>query len=744
MEYKFEKDQVTKKKLFESVDPFQETKEKIARGELPSTLFQRDNEYVKEQQEREEMTEPKAEQIKKDQKDIRMDLPDFSPGIKAGFHEQCSVQDSVFNAAAKEFGKEKSCEYGDVKDTYQFPIQTGSSPVYAMKNLIPHVVEVQKGRQENKKFLYDTAQFRYDCGQLFATDFSGNVKRVGNFALEILEEKITVQEIVNEANEVVDKVKTLHWKMRVFVNEFSRDGWVESEKIFDFAWLRKISNERAQISSEADAKKLSSIYIQRLINISKHTFVTEYASSGWKWLDDGSAYYLTAEGAIGTDFQKLPVKAAERFKMITKEVSLRQIFQEFIGMRRIIPGNPGNAIVLQYYTIMSTLTSLYKNSGNQIEFCVALIGKTNTKKTSCGEIFSRIFNCTRGAVPDINFSATEAAIYEIMEKYADSIVMIDDMTPSENDANAREKQKKLESIIRSYGDRVPRRRSVTFASNASAREFVAVNGCALLTGEVFSGGKSSRSRVVILQFEDGEVDNIVLSWYQDNLLVVPTMMNVFLSSITKNVRYVMELIQVEMRESRRRFTNCFKLPRYVDANGAFSAITRIFSEFIIAEGLMSKEDAEKLLLYDRAEIFKVLQRNDDEVAAISPAALILKALKDGADRKILDLKRADEVTESDDCDSLLIEYNQFFCITAENLWKISKTYTDYRRIFFPYKSGKDIIEPLKAEGVLFIKQEGDRRRASHKLKLNHHTTNKRFLYMRKDIIEKIWDEQEKF
>lgn len=281
---------------------------------------------------------------------------------------------------------------------------------------------------------HDTVFFCFEDGRLWAVGDEGRVF-LGNFALKIEEEKIHIDELVNEANEVVSEERRVLWKMSILTNEQNFDGWIENGDLLKLNWVQGISNNRAIYDNGSEVKRLLGIYINKLVKAGDYKSITEYASSGWKWRNDETAFFLTSEGAIG--YPELPVKAAKGFNLLTRSVSESVAFAQFMDMRKIISGNVKNAILLQYYSLIALLTSLFKKSGNQVEFCVAVIGKTNTKKTSCGEVFSRIFNRTKSAVPDINFSATEAAIYEVMDKYADQIVMIDDMTPSENEVNKR-------------------------------------------------------------------------------------------------------------------------------------------------------------------------------------------------------------------------------------------------------------------------------------------------------------------
>ena len=579
-------------------------------------------------------------------------------------------------------------------------------------------------RQRNRQGIdIDHAEFVYSGGKLFAVD--GDLSQeLGNFALEILERKERIEEVVNEANDVIGTECQIVWGIKIVLPDRERQGYVEDSKLFGFSWIDRISERRAVLSNNTNAKKFMKKYLQGIILVEKYRKTKEFASCGWKWFEDGTVCYLTSDGAVGFDGNS--IKTDAKFKLYTKPAGKRQNLQDFLKMREIIPGNTKNAVFLQDYLMASLLTAIFKKSGHQLEFCTALIGKTNTKKTSCGEIFTRIFNRTKSAVPEINFSATEAAIYDVMAHCADSIVMIDDLTPSENDMDAREKSRKLEISIRSYGDRVPRKRSVAFASNSSAKEFTPITGCALITGETFSGGKSSRSRVVVLNFEEGDVDDRVLGYFQENLHTLPNFVEDFLCYVTSRVEQVMETIDRECKSARESLGNYIRLPRYIDTYGALSAVASIFGGYILESGLMNPDEVDRLLESDRQLLLQIIMENDAQVSQISPGITILEALKHTMETNAICVKELCGFGEGKPENCVVYDEN-FYYITSEKLWECAKGYTDYRKIHFPYKKGRGLIEPLKAEGLLYIKKEGSTNRASHKITVKGKVVNKRFL-----------------
>jgi len=594
--------------------------------------------------------------------------------------------------------------------------------------------------RKRKSWNFDAEiSFIFQGGKLCAVGQDGMGCVMGNFDLQIVSEKEQIQENVNEAGDIVGTVSGTFWNVRITLASRKYEGEVRSEMLYEFRWIRDISHERAVLYEGKDIRRLLKIYIQQQIQREQHLKVAEYQSAGWKWLEDGRVCYLTSQGAIGAN--SISVRAARGFDLLTVPKAAQETLRVFGGMRNIIPGNVKNAVFLQYYTLAAHMTTLFKKVGQQIEFCTALIGKTNTKKTTCAEIFTRVFNRTYSAVPEINFSATEAAMYEIMDKYADAVVMVDDLTPFENDLDAKEKKRKLEILIRSYGDRVPRRRSVSFAGNRTAREFTPIRGCALLTGETFCGGKSSRSRVVILNFEENDVDNSVLSYYQKNLYTLPNFIEKFLQYAVGKADEIMEIIAFECEATRNSVEKLLKIPRYRSAYGVLCATSRIFFDYVVGEGLMDVVSAKALLANDRNLLFQVIAENDSAAFNTAPGIMFIEALKEVVSKGVLPLQEA-SVLDAENAESCLIRNGEYLCITSEKLWECVRKYTDYRRIYFPYRTGRELIEPLKAENLILTKKEGGKSRSSHKIVLNGKVVNRRFLYLHRDKVEKIWTEME--
>ena len=205
----------------------------------------------------------------------------------------------------------------------------------------------------------------------------------------------------------------------------------------------------------------------------------------------------------------------------------------------------------------------------------------------------------------------------------------------------------------------------------------------------------------------------------------------------------MNVIAYECKKARDEMKNTIKLPRYVDAYGVLCAATCIFGNYIAESGWMDQKDVQRLIETDRQLLLQVILENAAQVSTIAPGITILEALKYAMDKQKICVKNLCDLGD-DMAEDYLLRDDNFYFITSDRLWECAKRYTDYRRIFFPYKNGREIIEPLKAEGLLYIKREGGTNRASHKITMNGKVVNKRFLYLPKEKANKIWQDLENF
>ncbi len=370
-----------------------------------------------------------------------------------------------------------------------------------------------------------------------------------------------------------------------------------------------------------------------------------------------------------------------------------------------------------------------------MNFVTAVIGPTNSQKTSATVIFSKLFDRTVKAIPDIRFDSTPVAIAEKMESYGDAILLVDDFLPYENRSQIYEQLKKSEQLIRGYGDRTPRKRSKVYSEINGVPQYSAIKGLAIITGEVFdTNSESSATRVIQLEFSPGDVDLDALTFYQNNLLNVPTFFYDFISYIQENVECVFEVIRTSVEMTRLDKSIRIATPRFRDTYGSFRAETEIFYQYAIDRGYLTVEEALNEKSRDLTYILRVIEKNDKETKLKSPTSVIFYALHHAVLKGEVPYYKKEDIQSEKECVGSVIDTGEYLCILPDLLWKLYRDYCIFISKERIYKNGRELSAPLKKEKALLLKDENGKERATHKFS---GYTQKRFFYIRKSVFEKI-------
>lgn len=162
--------------------------------------------------------------------------------------------------------------------------------------------------------------------------------------------------------------------------------------------------------------------------------------------------------------------------------------------------------------------------------------------------------------------------------------------------------------------------------------------------------------------------------------------------------------------------------------------TTVFKNYILEKGLLNQDETHNLIENDRESLLRIIRENDAAVSNVSPGITLLESLKFALDRQGICVKSVSEIKGENPTDYLWYD-DDFIYITSEKLWECGRKYADYRRQYFPYKNGRELLTPLKEEGLIFLKREGRSLRATHKITVNGTVINQRFLYIYKRLAE---------
>lgn len=165
--------------------------------------------------------------------------------------------------------------------------------------------------------------------------------------------------------------------------------------------------------------------------------------------------------------------------------------------------------IMVSFTLLSLCYSQYKQE--RPEFVFLLYGSSGTFKTTLSTHLFNIFEENYTSPPTNLKEASSPSIYRLMERFRDSVLLVDDAAPS---VSGNDKTyKKCESIVRAVGDGTGR----MVAGRDSKVNVYKPSGLIAITGEfVPLRDTSSISRCVIYKIEKGCINPKKLSKMKEN------------------------------------------------------------------------------------------------------------------------------------------------------------------------------------------------------------------------------------
>lgn len=485
---------------------------------------------------------------------------------------------------------------------------------------------------------------------------------------------------------------------------------VKGEKLQQLTWLVSATDGLLYLTAklEEQIKKALILMIQK----SRLTVVAYHEVNGWTQTDRGFVYVLS-NGIIGDPECGVRGNPRYNFPDIQK-VSCRDVFLEVLDMLQICRSKK-IMWELILYVQAAFLSTLFDMAGMPLKTILALIGETNSRKTTLAILLGKVFN-RLNRIPDVTFTATPGGIEKMIYQFHDSCLILDDMKPGATKEQNRDINQKLEQVTRLYGDRTPKKRMTGYGSDEELR----INGGCIVTGEYIEGVESSRARRLEVTIDREEVDNEKLSECQRRD-VWPTYLYHFLTFITAKFAETVEYIRSRSEELRR--TAGFKLDRRNEIWAQLSVVVEIMMSFGVECGAISQEESCELAMEGRNAIYELLTENEKEAQRVSPVCLVLRALN-----AYVQENGEPEVMFSGDTKKLYAS-DEYYFVALPKLIEIALDYTRRTAADTVLPGERMLPKLLEAEEVLETRMEGGQKRRTHHLPGD--TTGPRFLWIRK-------------
>lgn len=519
-----------------------------------------------------------------------------------------------------------------------------------------------------------------------------NISTQTNFDITLLEViHLISDEEKGERTEILYK-----FQITVFLNNGINRIFqeiVRPKQLKNFDWVESATRGLATDCNSRSRKKwFLNIVQSQLEKVVLEKYI--YQTPGWKNTEIGKLYVYSG-GAIGAE--NAAIKSESGYDLLLKKemMGVKETFNMAFGMTGICKDGIASTILFLFFH-MSLLTSFFEESGHPINFILGIVGITGSRKTSLVTAMVQLFNRER-LKADAEFTSTSCGIEELLSKYPDSIVIIDDYILGENKYEQAQNAKKFQELTRLYGNRIPKSRMNFY--NEGKKPYFPIKGCCVLTGEQITGITSSISRLFVINVDRDIVINNRLQIYQDNRWILPTYAYGFIFWCSKNVELIKRII--EERYVKNRYIKKFRHPRYSEVYAAFSVVIDIFLAYAKFNSYMTDIEIDKYREKMNLIVERELDKNGKEIAMREPGTIILlafdEAMREGSN-VVLEL-----IKENVNRRDVIFQDENYFFVQRKLLAQIVSEFISKNNLKCVINNDNTIISMVEVQGVLDIK-----------------------------------------
>lgn len=332
-------------------------------------------------------------------------------------------------------------------------------------------------------------------------------------------------------------------------------------------------------------------------------------------------------------------------------------------------------------------------------------------------------------------TATSAGIEQTLGLYKDATVIIDDYKAGANLTQQREMNRKLDELIRFYGDRIEKKRMLAFVHN-SERIYFPIGGNCVITGEFAPEAiESSMTRIFLTEVNKDDVDNEKLRRYQEERWIIPTHVYDFLQWVTERFEACVQYISEKY--SAYRDQKHYIVGRFNNMYAAFMLTADLVGMYALECGFWNREDQRGVLQDVQTGLEIELDIMEERFRQRDKATQVLRVFKEALERNQItpvqlnrdSCMRGEELYEDARC----------YYVTTKYLRLIVKqygaAYSDTQRVI----NNEDLIAVLDRKEALDVIEKDGKRIRSRKLPIQRGNT-KRYLYLIKEILGHLEEE----
>ncbi len=492
-------------------------------------------------------------------------------------------------------------------------------------------------------------------------------KKAGNVAFKIID-RITKRSSDDGKGDVIFYSTELHYFDSFEHKEVKKLVKVSANEIVSSRWIEKNTGGAKKIQGEIYAK-----YLDFLMNIPSGGDCTEFLYAGWHSIND-KLRYIIKQGIIGE--MRTKYYANDRgfdFDYIPDMVGKKEIFYEIMKLENITR-NKSNARTILIFTNLAVMQRIFIESGTRAKFLMAIIGPTNSRKTSCIWPLTKIFDCLKENRPMIQFNSTQKALEEAIASAPDSVIPLDDI--QENTQKAA-----VDLIVRIIGDGQQKKRSEQYET--IKRE---VTGLPIVTGESIKFLQlSSITRILKIEIDRMEIQNEWLDYFSKQKLLMPTYIYDFILYLTSKMDFLINTLCTRVEEHRRHYFKRLSVGRYAENLAFLEVVVETFFNYAVDRQFLTKQEADAMALEYNRSIHEVISQNSYSLGENDYKNRIFLAVHETLRTNMVkkfplnqeNVDESEKITEDTQNTTVVaFEDEKFFFIRAETIHEILKTELD--------------------------------------------------------------------
>lgn len=459
---------------------------------------------------------------------------------------------------------------------------------------------------------------RDGCTWCRAYDQKGNPKApkmLANFTAEIVEQV----SVIDGSEDVPSK----RFKIRALVEGRTFNLDVAARDFDSMRWVLEQLGARASLAPGHAVRSEFRAAIQAL---SKPTDTESFAHTGW--ISRGRVpVYLSGRDAVGPDGLVPGIVndlegSLKTFGLAAPPWDPKTAMDASMEILDVFDGALGFTLLSSAY--LAPLCSLFESGAPP--FCVALFGQTGTFKTEAAFVALSHFGNFRPAKgAPASFRDTPNAIERVSFDLKDSLMVVDDFHPAGHAALGMNSLAVLDILLRDVGNRKAKNR---MRADLTSRKAFPPRAMVLLTAEMLPNVQSSMARMFAVEISKGQILPSELQTLQTKEYKTKQQgaMWFYLQYLANDIVRTREMAE-EALETAMKSLGEAGFRRQPTQVGYLIAGFRMFLAARIHYGLMSADEAKRMIVRAMEAFRETVEANTEELNDATPVNLFRAALR---------------------------------------------------------------------------------------------------------------------